>query len=89
MFGRMRRWLFGVWIARDDYKMRYEHQYEMKCNAQDELEKAEVARDRWEDDVRRYAENADFWRERAEALRTEHGGDDERDSELAMPELRD
>ena len=29
--------MFGTWIERDDYKDRYEHQYEMKCKALDEL----------------------------------------------------
>ena len=67
IWGPIRRFLFRTWIERDDYRDRYEHQYEMKCKAQDELEKAERARDGWEADAHRYAGNADFWREKVEA----------------------
>ncbi len=38
---RLWRWLTRVWIERDDYRDRYNHQYEMKCKAQDKLDEAE------------------------------------------------
>ncbi len=37
----IRRFLFNTRIERDDYRDRYEHQYEMKCKARDELDAAE------------------------------------------------
>ena len=33
---RLWRWLTRVWIERDDYRDRYNHQYEMKVKAEDE-----------------------------------------------------
>ncbi len=47
MLGRIGRWLSRVRIERDDYKLRYEHQYELKCKAQDELAAAELQLDRY------------------------------------------
>ena len=38
---RLWRWLTRVWIERDDYRARYEHQYEMKCKVYDELDALE------------------------------------------------
>ena len=41
IWGPIRRFLFRTWIERDDYRDRYEHQYEMKCKAEGERDRAE------------------------------------------------